>query len=131
MMNSKTFRSLALAACVNSYGEQFNEEVFTSAFEKLKRHMKNKYGSLDWQEEHDEGGVGNLLFFYAESAKGVQQTWNGAKAAKPVVSIVPVAPAPATAKPARTVTSVEDAIDVLADATATEAEIEAALALLA
>jgi hypothetical protein len=43
----------------------------------------------------------------------------------------PVAPAPAPAKPARMVTTVEDALAVLADADADTSSIDAALALLA
>ena len=91
MMNSKNFRAAALDACRKLHGEAFNAEVFKSALEKCKRHMKNKYGSLDYEEEDAESGVHNVVYFYAESAKGTKQTWNGAKAAKPVVSIVPVA----------------------------------------
>lgn len=85
-MNSKTFRAAAIDACMKRHGEAFNEEVFKSALEKAKRHMKNKYGSLDYEAEYAESGVDSVVFFYRESAKGVQQTWNGAKAAKPVWS---------------------------------------------
>ena len=135
MMNSKTFRAAALDACMKLHGEAFNEEVFKSALGKCKRHMRSKYGALDYEEEYAEGGVDNVVFFYEESAKGTKRTWNGANGAKPVVGIVPT-PKPAAAKPAavveaRPIVTALDALAVLADDNATPEAIEAALATLA
>jgi hypothetical protein len=153
--------------CIEAFGESFNEDVFTSAFEKLKRHVRNKYGSLDWENEYAETGVEGIRYFYQESAEGRAQTWNGAKAARAVgtgkgkstlkgtrfkthaqreraqayaekqarqeAKFAAAAAAAAAAAPSasRKVSTVAEALEVLAADNADQASIDAALALLA
>jgi hypothetical protein len=161
-------RALARARCMEVHGEAFNEDIFTSAFEKLKRHVRNKFGSVNWEAEHAENDADGVLYFYKESAEGKAQTWNGAKAAQAVgtgkgkitlkgtrfktraqyeraqaclqrrakqeakFAAAEAAAAEAAAPIAsRKVSTVEDALEVLAADNADQASIDAALALLA
>lgn len=74
-MNSKEFTAQAKQIIESNYG--LDQKVFATAMAKFKRHIRNKYGSLDYQLEVDENGdAGGICHFYRESRDGVKNTFN-------------------------------------------------------
>lgn len=71
-MTSREFTKEAKAAvqaeCAAN-GREFSEAVFKSALEKARRHMRNKYGRTDYENEHAESGTDNVRYFYAETLR--------------------------------------------------------------
>lgn len=71
-MKLKEFRTGAHAAVqevVGLRGGQVDPIAFDKAIAKAQRHMKAKYGSVDYQCEVDEGGYGNVVCFYDETVQ--------------------------------------------------------------
>ena len=77
-----TPRALCRIHCQIFAGDSFSENVCASALEKFARHIRNKYGSLDWTEEVAENGdLKGVLHFYEETRDGVTDTFNRQTAA--------------------------------------------------
>ena len=50
--------------------------AFRSATQKLARHMRHKFGHVDWAAEFSEAGTANLVYFYEESLTQTKHTFN-------------------------------------------------------
>ena len=77
-----TPRSQCRAFCMSHAGDKFSETTFASAYGKFGRHVRNKYGRMNWKEEVAENGdLSGVLHFYIETDEGVVATFNRQTAA--------------------------------------------------
>jgi hypothetical protein len=69
-MDGKAFKRFAKVELQYQLGtEPLDETIFEKAMAKAKRHMRNKYGSFDYNEEINESGYSNVVYFYHETQK--------------------------------------------------------------
>ena len=64
-MTRKEFKAELIKA-LEAKGVEVDSKKVESAINKVAIHARNKYGSADWECEHDESGVGNAVCFYYE-----------------------------------------------------------------